>query len=743
MEQSYISTTAPAEWRRWAGQNVEVKNGALGLASEPTIEYTNLRITAVDISVDRDGNLLVLDEDGNIQWQGDEQGLGETVWTNGDGRTIEQPRGLCVAGDRLYVIDGATGSVVLVSRRSETVIGEIDARLDEPIELLRTDDRLYILDAGTDDRQGRVLTLRRNGMVETVVRGLDSPTDVTADSANLYVIEQPDGEPAIRIHDLGHLDSPGLIPTSRALEDLRVDGDENPVVPLRIEMLTDQELVVLGETAEGDETNLYHYTFEGEEGTLTLRDNFALSCSKLLTGPRNQNRRFPKYYAIAGEQNHVYIIDERQTNCHNAVDQYRATAYKRHDSGAVDTNWGRLTLDFDSFPANTQVVASYSATNHRTQTGTIDDLEIPEDACERLRTNDIETPWDLVERGARTIANIVGDGTTDRADTWRDAALEVIDTETEWVTPDSANQQDMLLEHISGRYLDVKLELVGGITASPAVGSFTAYCPKQSYLRYLPQTFTQDKTSEQFLERYLSIFESEFVDIEREIERITEYLDPEGVPNEYLSWLSDWLAIEYDEEWPTAAKREFLSAAPTLFTLRGTKEGMRRTIRLYLRHVERPNTTWMAEWRKRRIEARRSDGEISDAEVGARLRQIDDRNSGYPEGHLLFFFEYLDLDRTDSASAREPYTMHMDGPRSFTTFIGPFIDESHRNAVQRIVASQRPAHTHGEVVELRQELKLDGGTFLGINSTLTTREFVLGKSTLGGDTVLAERELLR
>jgi len=133
---------------------------------------------------------------------------------------------------------------------------------------------------------------------------------------------------------------------------------------------------------------------------------------------------------------------------------------------------------------------------------------------------------------------------------------------------------------------------------------------------------------------------------------------------------------------------------------------------------------------------------MTDHEVGARLRTIDDQATGYPDGHMLFFFEYLDLDVIESEATRRPYTMHMDGPRSFVTFVGPFVSDTHRRVTERVVASERPAHTHGRVVELRQELKLEGSSFLGINSTLTTREFVLGRSTLGGDTVLKDREPL-
>jgi len=741
VEFTYLSTSDGEEWRKWTGRNVEVSNDALGLATEPSIDYTNLRVEAVDISVDRDGNVLALDDSGNIQWHDRDREKTEEVWTN-DG-AVEDARALCVFGDRMYLADGATGELVLVSRRTGNAVGSIPARLDNPVEILRNDRRIYILDAGTDEVQGRVLTLRRNGMVETVIRGLASPTDMTADSSHLYVIEQQDGTPVIRIHDVGHLESPSIIPTSRTIEELTVADTDEAVTPVSLEVLTDQELVLIGRPEGADEMALYHYTFERGEGKLTRRDDFPLSCSKLLTGPRDQDRRYPKYYAIAGQQNHVYIIDERQTNRRNAADgRYSAQAFRRLDSGALDTGWDRLTLSFESFPANTQVVTSYYATNDGTETGTVDELDgVSGDDAEQLREADIVGLWELLEAEPERLAAIVGDESTDRVEGWVAAAVERVDGE-EWRSTDSANQRDILLEEVSGQYLHVKLELVGGLDASPEIGSFRAYCPKQTYLRYLPEYFEGENGGGGFLERYLSVFESEFVDIEEEIERMTRFMDPEGVPNEYLSWLGSWLAIEFDDEWPAEAKREFLSRAPTLFRLRGTKEGMRRTIRLYLRHVESPNTDWMAAWQRRRIEARRSDGYMTDDQVGATLREIGEMTSGYPGGHLLFFLEHLDLDGVEADEPRRPYTMHMDGPRSFVVFIGPFVEESHREAVERIVASERPAHTHGSVVELRQEFKLEGNSFLGINSTLTTREFVLGRSTLGGDTVLKEREQL-
>lgn len=738
MEFAYFSTTDGEEWDAWRGRNVEVSGNAIGLATEPSISYTNLRVEAIDVSIDQDENLVTLDDAGTVHRYDRGNERAEVVWESG--ADVEDPRALCVFGDRMYLADAATGDLVVVSRRSGEIVGRMDARLADPVDVVRSDRRIYLLDGGAEADDGRVLTLGRSGRIETVVRGLSSPVDVTADGSHLYVIEQPGDTAVIRIHDVGHIESPSILPTSRTIDELAIEGTDEAVVPVRIGVLADQALVLVGRLAGTDERALFHYTFDGNEWTLARRDEFALTCSELLTGPRRQNRRYPVYYAIAGEQNHVYVIDEQQTNTRNSHDgRYSAQAFRRFDSGAIDTGWNRMTLEFDEFPSNTQVVASCYASNESAEADLAEAIEgLSEADAEALEEADIGGCWDLLEADPAAVADLVGDDSTERSEAWMAAAVDVVDG-SEWTSTDAVNQEDVLLAAVSGRYLHVKVELVGSVDSSPQVGAFRAYCPKQTYLRYLPEQFQTAGRRKRFLERYLPVFESEFVDLEEEIERMTRYFDPAGVPNEYLSWLGDWLAIEYDEEWPEEAKREFLVAAPTLFRARGTKRGMEETIELYLDHVEAPDTSWMSRWQKRRIEARRAAGWLSDDAARAAFAEIDEATEGHDDGHLLFFLERHDLDEVESDEARSPFTMHMRGSGSFVVFVGPFVDRAHRDSVARLVATDKPAHTHGRVVETKQELKLEGGSFLGINSTLATREFVLGRATLGGDAVLRER----
>jgi hypothetical protein len=124
----------------------------------------------------------------------------------------------------------------------------------------------------------------------------------------------------------------------------------------------------------------------------------------------------------------------------------------------------------------------------------------------------------------------------------------------------------------------------------------------------------------------------------------------------------------------------------------------------------------------------------------------DDRSDGgheavgdTPSGHRLFFLDHDDLACVDRDSARRQYPLPASGPQSVAVFCGPFESEDERTAVETIVSAGKPAHVGATVVEIDDDLTLDGDTLLGINSRLTERTFSLGETTLGERTVLVDR----
>jgi phage tail-like protein len=96
-------------------------------------------------------------------------------------------------------------------------------------------------------------------------------------------------------------------------------------------------------------------------------------------------------------------------------------------------------------------------------------------------------------------------------------------------------------------------------------------------MEYLPSLYQGDD----FLGRFLRIFEDIIAPIERTIDNVGDSLDPELAPEEFLPWLSSWIGVDLDENWPPAMQRELIASAATLYRWRGTRRGLREHLRIY------------------------------------------------------------------------------------------------------------------------------------------------------------------
>jgi phage tail-like protein len=131
------------------------------------------------------------------------------------------------------------------------------------------------------------------------------------------------------------------------------------------------------------------------------------------------------------------------------------------------------------------------------------------------------------------------------------------------------------------RYLWIKLEMSGlSPRARASVREMRVYYPRRSYLRYLPAVYQHDTVSRDFLERFLSMFETVLGDLEATIERIPEMFDPDLTPDSFLDWLAQWLDLGIEEEWPARVKRELVRRAARLYRTKGTPAGLAEFIRV-------------------------------------------------------------------------------------------------------------------------------------------------------------------
>ncbi len=104
-----------------------------------------------------------------------------------------------------------------------------------------------------------------------------------------------------------------------------------------------------------------------------------------------------------------------------------------------------------------------------------------------------------------------------------------------------------------------------------------AQTQRSRYLEYLPALYSQDA----FMGRFLMVFEDVLTPIERTIDNLAGYLDPQLAPADFLPWLASWIGLVLDEHWPEAQRRELIRSAVSLFEWRGTKRGLSEFIRLY------------------------------------------------------------------------------------------------------------------------------------------------------------------
>jgi phage tail-like protein len=98
-----------------------------------------------------------------------------------------------------------------------------------------------------------------------------------------------------------------------------------------------------------------------------------------------------------------------------------------------------------------------------------------------------------------------------------------------------------------------------------------------SYLKYLPAIYSADD----FMGRFLLIFETILSPIDRTVGNLHYYFDPQMTPAELLPWLASWLGLALDERWPEEQRRALILAAVDLYQWRGTRRGLSEFLRLY------------------------------------------------------------------------------------------------------------------------------------------------------------------
>ena len=774
-------------WDEWTLENVAVTDGRVELEREPHPTYAVPErlgedslsgVSPVDVDADGCGAVYVLGADGTLHRTGPSADQFERLRCGDLSAGALRPTAFCLLPDTIFVAettspvdpdadpdrvepnpgeDGVRGRLRALSAHLRQTRWTVD-RADEvafrrPTSVVAGPSarEVFVLDRGGDDG-GFVAGVRDDGTARLVRSGLDGAVDLTVDArGDLYVLSSGDERSTLARHPgvaSGSAPFPSTDGGGDGEGDEAEDGADRTATRTLprafddaacLESVGDGGFVLgVGPGASGERTLLrYDYgerSFDrltGYRGNCVRLRRADASGAGVGTPPSLYAIREPaadeadatdatatRLYRLDATETIRRADDEVRTAGSEPNDEYVGHLTERFDAGATQRRQYRLVLDVAAVPAGTQVTLWYATTAT---------------AAERPSWRPVPTP----------------------------------------------NRTALLMPSAGGRYLWLRLSLVGTRYDSPAVEGLRLTYGHDSYVRYLPSIYAGNGESDlrsvhaenaenvtrepigSFLERFLAVFESAFSEVDVELAGFTRYLDPRSAPETGLSWLGGWLGVARDDSWSERSKRLLIAEAPTLFKQRGTRRGLRRMLDIYLAGVTAPSPVRIAD------AGGGTEGATRDGDDGARggpsgrsgaenrggpgtaeprgdgwNDECDGGSDAATHDHFVAIFEFDDIrdciDGDDDAVG--PFEALVSCPQEFVVLVGPTLDSDARATVERIVDAERPAHAAGRVVFLPRLARLGEHAHLGVNTQLPSRDFVVGETELGGNAVLVERD---
>lgn len=607
--------------------------------------------------------------------------------------------------DTVYFIDSGKDSFFSYDRTSGAINecgcrkGTLPVRLSSPSGIGIDRDSIYIADFNATENTSRIIALARSNLqIRWICScGTDgNPLSEINDLAigfdgHIYALEK-DGKQALRLERSGRITGCLKRPDIADPTDLAVD-DKGGVYVLDgrkvfvFEPDGSSKMIRTDIDLRGISVSRDGHIFAGEPGPFHLKKTIHMIMPDGVTIPlwsyRGAVRRL-----INDSKGNLYIVDDKgdgiafleyaNINTKNKEDLYKGVFVSKPLDSRDDKNrWHRIFIKGD-FIKGTQTEFSYFISNTLVPESEL--MSMPEDK------------WKFCF-----------------ADT---AALQ------------GENKRDALfLEDIQGRYLWFRLSLFGDEKMTPVIKTLTVFFPRITWLDYLPAVYQENPGTMDFLERFLSIFESLTYETDFEIEHLTHLFDAEGAPYEFLSWLGLWLSFSVDGNWPEAKTRAFIKKAVYFYKMRGTRRGLQEMLDFFTGDktyiVENFGTAAASAGTcEKAINKTHSADSIFLPPDKATAKTSDDKE--VPLLEVLYGKERFCFCVLLSASGLEAYKPE---------------------TIKRIIDEQKPAHTCYGLKTLEPWFYLDMHTYLGINTCLTEPVFVLGKSSvIGRDTKLHDNE---
>jgi phage tail-like protein len=145
---------------------------------------------------------------------------------------------------------------------------------------------------------------------------------------------------------------------------------------------------------------------------------------------------------------------------------------------------------------------------------------------------------------------------------------------------------------LRGRFLTVRVELLGPGNATPEIFAARAYAGRFSYVEhYLPKLYWErtfapeadesaDATAADFFERFVNNVEGVLTTIEDRVAYSDLVTRPQTAPTEALEWLAGWIGFQLEPGWSESKRRAFLARAAQLYQWHGTLRGLNLALEL-------------------------------------------------------------------------------------------------------------------------------------------------------------------
>lgn len=286
--------------------------------------------------------------------------------------------------------------------------------------------------------------------------------------------------------------------------------------------------------------------------------------------------------------------------------------------------------------------------------------------------------------------------------------------ESDWqvVAP---GQSDMLITKPAGRYLFLRLRLEGNGSATPHVRQIHLDFPRTTSADQLPAVYREDPTAGDFTERFLALFDATLGTVDQAVARFPALIKGAEARAEVLPWIARFLSVSLDQTWDAETRRRMLAAAPRLFRLRGTRDGLAQSIRLAFDMPHDPaiiehglNRAWGALGGQGASAAAR-------AQLGA-TRLFSRRQTRMVLGASPVGTTQI---RSFGSPAEDP---HATGAFRFSVGLPAVTDQSPDVALEamaRLIEGQKPAHTLSNPwIGGTSGFRVDGQTRIGVDTVL-------------------------